>query len=107
MLLLFAGRLLHALFVALDHGLHHLAANGTGLLAGQVTVVAFLQVDTDLPWCSRFILSGDFGTTLHKYIDRILVNCTTSNMETPSCFPEIYQTGNERIESPSSFPTNL
>ena len=31
------------------HGVDHLAANGTGLAAGQVAVVAFLQVDADLP----------------------------------------------------------
>ena len=46
----------HIVLVGLDHLLHHLAAHGTGLLAGQVAVVALLQVDTDLPWCIRTIL---------------------------------------------------
>ena len=31
------------------HFLDHLAAHGAGLTAGQVAVVAFLQVDADLP----------------------------------------------------------
>lgn len=35
--------------------LHHLAADGTGLLGGQVAVVAVLQVDANLPWCT-FVL---------------------------------------------------
>ena len=41
--------LLHAFFVGLDHLFDHLAAHGTGLLAGQVAVVALLQVDAHLP----------------------------------------------------------
>lgn len=44
-------QLLHAVLVGFDHLLDHLAAHGTGLLAGQVAVVALLQVDTHLPWC--------------------------------------------------------
>ena len=32
------------------HLLDHLAAHGTGLTAGQVAVVAFLQTDADFPW---------------------------------------------------------
>jgi len=31
------------------HVLDHLPADGTGLLGGQLTVVALLQVDTNLP----------------------------------------------------------
>ncbi len=41
--------LLHAVLIGLDHLLDHLAAHGAGLLAGQVAVVALLQVDADLP----------------------------------------------------------
>ena len=40
---------LQALFVGLDHLLDHLAADRAGLAAGQVAVVALLEVDTDLP----------------------------------------------------------
>ncbi len=39
---------LHILLVGLDHLLDHLAADGARLAAGQVTVVAVLQVDADL-----------------------------------------------------------
>ena len=39
------GRLLQTLLVSLDHLLDHLAADGTGLTGGQVTVVTVLQVD--------------------------------------------------------------
>ena len=42
-------RLLQAVLVGLDHLLDHLAAHRAGLLAGQVTVVALLQVDAYLP----------------------------------------------------------
>ena len=43
-----AGRSLQALLVALNHLLDHLAADGAGLAAGQVAVVALLEVDADL-----------------------------------------------------------
>ena len=33
------------------HLLDHLAADGAGLAAGEVAVIALLQVDADLPWC--------------------------------------------------------
>ena len=41
--------LLQVALVGLDHLLDHLAADGTGLAGGQVAVVAFLQVDANLP----------------------------------------------------------
>ena len=41
-------RLFQALLVSLHHLLDHLAADGTGLLGGQVTVVTLLQVDAHL-----------------------------------------------------------
>lgn len=44
-----ADWLLHAVLVRLDHLLDHLAANGTGLTAGQIAIVALLQVDANLP----------------------------------------------------------
>ena len=47
---------LQVLLVALDHLLDHLAADGTGLAGGQVAVVALLEVDADLPWCTPNIL---------------------------------------------------
>ena len=42
---------LHILLVGLDHLLDHLAADGAGLAAGQVAVVAVLQVDAHLLRC--------------------------------------------------------
>ena len=47
--LLCTGDTLQVLLVGLDHLLDHLAADRAGLAAGQVTVVAFLQVDANLP----------------------------------------------------------
>ena len=41
--------LLQAVLVGLDHLLDHLAADRTGLLAGQIAVVALLQIDAHLP----------------------------------------------------------
>lgn len=38
------------------HLLDHLAADGTGLAGGQVAVVALLEVDANLPWCTPNIL---------------------------------------------------
>ena len=42
------------------HLLDHLAADGAGLAGGQVAVVAFLQVDANLPWCTPVILKCPF-----------------------------------------------
>ena len=39
--------LLHAVFVGLDHLFDHLTADGTGLAAGELAVVAVLQIDAD------------------------------------------------------------
>ena len=52
--------LLHVTLVGLDHLLDHLAANAAGLTRGQVAVVAFLEVDAYLPWCSVSILKPYF-----------------------------------------------
>ena len=41
--------LLQAVLVGLDHLLDHLAADGAGLLAGQIAVVTLLQVDAHFP----------------------------------------------------------
>ena len=38
------------------HVLDHLAADGAGFAGGQGAVVAVLQVDADLPWCTPNIL---------------------------------------------------
>ena len=43
-----ACRLLHAVFVGLDHLLDHLAADAAGLLGGQVAVITLLEVHADL-----------------------------------------------------------
>ena len=43
------GRLLQAVLVGLDHLLDHLAANGAGLAGSEITVVAVLKVDANLP----------------------------------------------------------
>ena len=47
--LLCTGDTLQVLLVGLDHLLDHLAADRSGLTAGQVAIVAFLQVDANLP----------------------------------------------------------
>ena len=47
--LLCTGDTLQVLLVRLDHLLDHLAAHRAGLTAGQVAVIAFLQVDANLP----------------------------------------------------------
>ena len=52
---------LQVLLVALDHSLDHLAADGAGLAGSEVAVVALLQVDANLPWCSPNLLNGTFG----------------------------------------------
>ena len=52
--------LLHVALVGLNHLLDHLAADAACLTGGQVAVVAFLQVDADLPWCSVSILKPCF-----------------------------------------------
>lgn len=52
--------LLHVALVGLNHFLDHLAANAAGLARGQVAVVAFLEVDAYLPWCSVSILKPYF-----------------------------------------------
>ena len=53
------------------HFLDHLAAHGAGLTAGQVAVVAFLQVDADLPRCSHYILNSPFSVKIRcsRYTD--------------------------------------
>ena len=38
------------------HFLNHLAADRAGLAGGQIAVVALLEVDADLPWCTPNIL---------------------------------------------------
>ena len=63
---------LQALLVGLDHLLDHLAAHGAGLAAGQVSVVALLQIDTHLPWCvfttkTRLILRSIHITVLDVF----------------------------------------
>ena len=45
----------HILLVGFDHLLHHLAAYGAGLTAGQIAVIALLEVNADLLW--RFFTS--------------------------------------------------
>lgn len=47
---------LQVLLVALDHLFDHLAADRAGLAGGQIAVVALLEVDADLPWCTPNIL---------------------------------------------------
>ena len=44
-------RCLQVLLVGLDHFLDHLSADGTGLAAGQVTVVAVFKVHADILRC--------------------------------------------------------
>lgn len=43
------------------HLLDHLAADGAGLAGGQIAVVALLEVDADLPWCTPSILKSPFA----------------------------------------------
>ena len=47
--LLCTGDTLQVLLVGLDHFLDHLAADRAVLTGGQIAVVAFLQIDADLP----------------------------------------------------------
>lgn len=42
--------LCEVLLVRFDHLLHHLAAYGTGLTAGEIAVIALLEVYADLLW---------------------------------------------------------
>ena len=62
--------LLHAVLVGLDHFLDHLAADGTGLTAGQVAVVTVLQVDADFPWRPFNILKAGEHTFCESNIDK-------------------------------------
>lgn len=52
--------LLHAALVGLNHLLDHLAAYTACLAGGEVAIVAFLQVNANLPWCSVSILKPYF-----------------------------------------------
>ena len=47
--LLCTGDTLQVLLVGHDQFLDHLAADRAGLTGGQIAVVAFLQIDADLP----------------------------------------------------------
>ena len=47
---------LHAVLVCLDHLFDHLAADGTGLTAGEFAVAAVLEVHTDLSGVSAYII---------------------------------------------------
>ena len=67
--LLCTGDTLQVLLVGLDHFLDHLAADRAGLTGGQIAVVAFLQIDADLPWCTYYILKGVSCSTLTKSRD--------------------------------------
>ena len=64
--------LLHAALVGLDHLLDHLAADRAGLAGGQVAVVALLEVDADLAWCSFSILKTESVCETPKTSRRIL-----------------------------------
>ena len=44
--------------------LDHLAADGTGLTRGEIAVVALLEVDANLPWCTPVILKCPFTHAL-------------------------------------------
>ncbi len=44
------------LLVGFDHLLDHLAADRARLTGGQIAVIALLQVDANLPWCTFAIL---------------------------------------------------
>ena len=46
------------------HLLDHLAADGTGLTGGEIAVVALLEVDANLPWCTPVILKCPFTHVL-------------------------------------------
>ncbi len=56
---------LQILLVGLDHLLDHLAAHGAGLAAGQVSVVALLQIDTHLSWCVFTTKTFGFLRSIH------------------------------------------
>ena len=51
----------HVLFDFFDHLLDHIAADVAVFTGGQVAVVALLEVDADLPWCTPSILKSPFA----------------------------------------------
>ena len=59
---------LQVLLVGLDHLLDHLAAHGTGLAAGQVAVVALLQIDAHLLWCVFTTKTVIFLRSIHTKV---------------------------------------
>ena len=57
--------LLHRILIGFDHLFDHLAADGTGLLGGQVAIVTLLQVNANfLGGLNLFIASRASGTTI-------------------------------------------
>ena len=71
--------------------LDHLAADGAGFAAGEVAVVAVLQVDADLPWCPFYLLNfpcggGSFGsrTARSHLTDGFVPNFADELVEDPN-----------------------
>lgn len=84
----------------------HLAANGTGLTAGQIAIVALLQVDANLPWCS-FSISKGFEA---KFLVTVRQNSHAefgSSSKFLLCFKMETSTGRARIASSCISPMNL
>ena len=100
------GGSLHVVLVGLDHLLDHLTAHGAGLTAGEVAVVALLQVDADFPWCS-FSISKGFEA---KFLVTVRQNSHAefgSSSKFLLCFKMETSTGRARIASSCISPMNL
>src|SRR5699024_8667055 len=88
------------------HLLDHLAAHGTSLTGGQVAVVALLEVDANLPWCS-FSISKGFEA---KFLVTVRQNRHAefgSSSKFLLCFKMETSTGRARIASSCISPMNL
>ena len=76
----------------------HLAANGTGLTAGQIAIVALLQVDANLPWCSVSI-SKRFGAKFLVTVRQKHHAEFDSSSKFSLCFKMETSTGSSRVAS--------
>lgn len=54
----------HGALSVFDQALDHVAADVARLTAGQIAVVALLEVDANLPWCTPVILKCPFTHAL-------------------------------------------
>ena len=84
----------------------HLAADRTGLAAGQVAVIALLQVDAHFPWCS-FSISKGFEAKFLVSVRQKHHAEFGSLSKFSLCFKMETSTGRARIVSVCISPMNL